>query len=110
MASPEPLHCTITFIWSSDSDYEFINAQRTEHYPPTLLFNPAHVGLLTRVTGPPTLLDRVKSDIRDVTATQHTFYFKFRPNVALFRKCVVLRVKQSGKAEGIRAQLNFKYV
>lgn len=102
----------MTFIWTSDADYNFVNALRTEHYPAELLYNAAHVGLFTRVTIPSTLLEQVKSDIRNVAARHRAFDFKFQSTVRLFGKCVVLRVNrnQPGGAFLIRNQLNDRSV
>lgn len=103
--------CTLTFVWTPNADYEFVNALRTEHYPAELLYNAAHIGVFTRVTVPSALLEQAKSDIRNVAAQHRAFDFKFQPTVALFGKCVVLRVNrnQPGRAFLIRNQLNDRW-
>ncbi|KAF7979776.1 hypothetical protein HWV62_40806 [Athelia sp. TMB] len=111
MSSTIPIACTITYAWSPDMDYDFMNALRTEHYPPELLFNPAHVGLFTRVAVPPARLEQAKADIKQVAALHTRFSIKFQSNVRLFGKCVVLRVNpnHAGHIFSIRNVLNERW-
>jgi len=108
MSKTPVLNLTMTLMWEHDADYQFINGLRTQHYPPELLFNPAHTGLFTRVTVPPQLFDQIKNDIIEVAGQQVPFRFDFECAPALWGKCVVLGIV-SDQLEYLREELNRRW-
>jgi hypothetical protein len=89
------IHLSVNVMWEADDDYEYIDRLRTEHYPPELLFNPAHIGLFTRLTVPPHLRGRIIHDIRQVATGRGSFNVKFAPKPERWGKAVVLRINSS---------------
>src|ERR1700735_1350371 len=69
----QSVNLSLTLMWEPDDDYHYINARRTEYYPPDLLFNPVHVSLFTRLTVPPDLRAQVKDDISRIACEQASF-------------------------------------
>jgi hypothetical protein len=102
------LDLSLNIMWEPDDDYHYINSRRTEYYPPHLLFNPAHVGLFTRLTVPQKLCTQLQDDLREVALQQSSFHFNFVQAPVLWRKCVAIPI-QSDKLHSLRSKLNKKY-
>jgi len=99
----------VTLWWVPDDTYNYINALRTTHYPPELLFNPAHVGLFTRVTVPSDLLNQVRADVSQIAGECTPFRFEFGTSACLWGKCVVLPIV-SHIVDVVRSRLNARWM
>ncbi|KAL6308345.1 hypothetical protein BKA93DRAFT_764462 [Sparassis latifolia] len=102
------LNFTLTLLLESDEDYHYINGLRTKHYPPDLLFNPAHIGIFTRLTVPPALVAEVHADLAEMGRKEKRFTLQLARKPQLWGKCVVLPV-MSSPLESVRSALNTRW-
>lgn len=105
--SLEPLPLTMSIDWVADADYHWMNGLRTQHYPPNLLVNPAHLGLFTRLRVPVERFEQVLADIEAIAAVTSPFEFICNRDPMLWGKTVAIPARANA-LDALRASLNRK--